>query len=125
MTQTLDNAISWFDIPVLDMDRATKFYSEILGEALERYQGNGIVGALFPCGGTACGTLLKGEGFTPGYQGSVVYLNGGSDLNTILERVEGAGGKVLLEKTEIGGSRGSFAYFEDSEGNRVGLHSVG
>lgn len=125
MTQTAENALNWFDIPVSDLDRAMTFYGEILGGTLERYAGNGIEGALFPCTGTACGTLLKGEGFTPSHQGSVVYLNGGSDLTTILNRVEGAGGKVLLPKTEIGGGRGSFAYFEDTEGNRVGLHSLG
>lgn len=125
MTQPFGNSINWFDIPVSDLDRATTFYSEILDSTLERYEGNGIEGALFPCSGAACGTLLKGESFVPSHQGSVVYLNGGSDLTTILSRVAGAGGKVLLEKTEIGGGRGSFAYFEDTEGNRVGLHSSG
>lgn len=123
MTQTSDNAIAWFDIPVTDLDRASAFYGEILGGTLERYQGNGIEGALFPCGGPVCGTLLKGESFIPSHQGSVVYLGGGNDLDTVLSRVTGAGGKVLLPKTEIGGGRGSFAYFEDTEGNRVGLHS--
>lgn len=124
MTQISENAVNWFDIPVSDLDRATTFYSEILGATLERYSGPGIEGALFPCGGTACGTLFKAEGFIPSHQGSVVYLNGGSDLGTVLSRVEGAGGKILLEKTEIGDGRGFFAYFEDTEGNRVGLQSM-
>ncbi len=125
MTEIPSNAISWFDIPVSDLDRAATFYGEILGAPLGRYEGSGITGALFPCGGAACGTLIQGQDFIPSHQGSVVYLNGGSDLDTILNRVEGAGGKVLLGKTEIGGGRGSFAYFEDTEGNRIGLHSPG
>ncbi len=124
MTEPVQNALNWFDIPVADLDRATTFYNEILGETLERYSGPGIEGALFPAPGVG-GTLIQGEGFTPSYQGSIVYLSGGNDLNTVLNRVAGAGGRVLLEKTEIGGDRGFFAYFEDTEGNRVGLHSVG
>ncbi len=95
-----------------------------MDETLERYSGPGIKGALFPVSGLG-GTLIQGEGFTPSYQGSIVYLNGGNDLNTVLNRITGAGGRVLLEKTEIGGDRGFFAYFEDTEGNRVGLHSAG
>lgn len=122
--QPLGNALNWFDIPVSDLDRAEAFYSEILGVVLERYSGPGIYGALFPAQGLS-GTLIQGEGFTPSYQGSVVYLSGGDDLNTVLNRVLGAGGKVLQGKTEIGGDRGFFAYLEDTEGNRVGLHSPG
>lgn len=117
--------INWFDIPVSDLDRAARFYGDILGGVtLERYRTPQIAGALFPEGGVT-GTLLQGEGFVPGHQGSVVYLNGGDDLNGILGRVAGAGGRVLLPKTEIGGGRGYFAYFEDTEGNRVGLQSPG
>lgn len=124
MTQPVQNALSWFDIPVHNLDLATAFYNEILGATLERYGGPGLQGALFPALGVS-GTLIQGEGFTPGHGGSVVYLNAGDDLNVVLNRVAGAGGKVLLEKTEIGGDRGFFAYLEDTEGNRVGLHSTG
>ncbi len=124
MTKSARDALSWFDIPVHDLERATAFYNDVLGTTLERYGGPGLQGALFPVPGVS-GTLIQGEGFTPGYGGSVVYLNAGDDLNAVLNQVAGAGGKVLLEKTEIGGDRGFFAYFEDTEGNRVGLHSVG
>ena len=140
----MTNALSWFDIPVSDIERAAKFYGEILGAALERYSGPGVQGALFPVPGGGGGTLIQGEGFTSSYQGSIVYLSGGDDLNAVLNftssfrnpsrlgidrklevnRVAAAGGKVLLAKTDIG-ENGFFAYFEDTEGNRVGLHSRG
>jgi predicted enzyme related to lactoylglutathione lyase len=120
----MHNAASWFDIPVADLDRAARFYGAILGLTLERYSGPGIEGALFPAQGLG-GTLLSGEGFVPSHDGSVVYLNGAPDLNAVLERIPPAGGKVLLAKTAIPGNRGFFAYFEDTEGNRVGLHSPG
>ncbi len=118
------NALNWFDIPVTDLDRATAFYDAILGVTLMRYSAPGIEGALFPPA-EVTGTLLKGEGFVPSHDGSVVYLNGGDDLSAILGRVRAAGGAVLLDKTEISGGRGFFAYFEDTEGNRIGLNSTG
>lgn len=116
------NVVNWFDIPVRDLDRASKFYCEVIDGKLERYSAPGIVGAMFPPAGVT-GTLLKGEGFVPSSEGSVVYLDGGDDLSPMLARAEAAGGSVLQPKTEIGGGRGYFAYFEDSEGNRIGLHS--
>jgi uncharacterized protein len=118
------NIAIWFDIPVDDLDRAMRFYEQVIGSPLQRYSAPSIEGALFPERGVT-GTLLKGEGFVPGTNGSVIYLDGGSDLSSMLERAGLAGGRVLLPKTEIEGDRGFFAYFLDSEGNRVGIHSTG
>jgi len=116
--------VNWFDIPVGDLDRAMKFYTEVVAEPLQRYSAPGLEGALFPERGVT-GTLLKSDGFTPSAQGCVVYLDGGDDLEPMLRRAEQAGGTVLLPKTEIDGNRGFFAYFKDTEGNRVGIHSAG
>ena len=91
---------------------------------MQKYSMRGLEGALFPNRGVT-GTLLKGESFTPSKDGSVIYFDGGENLDPMLRRAEQAGGKVLLPKTEIDGGRGYFAYFEDSEGNRVGIHSTG
>lgn len=118
------NIAAWFDIPVADLDRAVQFYEEVIGKPLQRYSAPGIEGALFPERGVT-GTLLKGNDFAPSKKGCVVYFDGGSDLAPMLKRAEQAGGKVLLPKTEIPGGRGFFAYFEDSESNRIGIHSVG
>lgn len=123
------NAIAWVEIPVIDLDRAKKFYETIfdfempvidmgpikMGMLLYDQEGGGVGGA-----------LCHGEGYQPsGENGSKVYLNGGDDLSTVLGRVEGAGGKVVVPKTEIGQEMGNFAFFNDSEGNFIGLHSMG
>lgn len=71
------------------------------------------------------GAILQGEGMDPMGNGIMVYINGGDDLSTILDRVESAGGKILLPKTEIGQDMGFYAMFNDTEGNRLGLHSMG
>jgi len=49
-------------------------------------------------------------------------LNAGDDLQVALDRVEGAGGKVLQARESIG-EFGNIAMILDTEGNRIGLHS--
>ena len=122
------NALSWFEIPVKDMDRAVSFYNTILGIELDTSipGSDGSKMAMFPGAMTddTGGALVQGNGYVPSHQGSLVYLNGGADLSGPLGKVEGAGGKVLLPKTQIG-EYGFMAYFEDTEGNKIALHSMG
>lgn len=123
----LENAINWFDIPVKDMDRATAFYSLILEvELLPLSFENGLKISVFPVKeGTVAGALsFYPDQYIPSKQGSLVYLNGNPDLQLILDKVEGAGGKLLMPKSLITEHWGYMALFEDTEGNRVALHSV-
>ena len=86
----------------------------------------GMKSAFFPAeldtGGIG-GCIIQGEGYEPSEKGSLVYLNGGDDLSIPLSKVEAAGGKVTLPKTAIG-PHGFMAYFIDTEGNKIGLHST-
>ena len=70
------------------------------------------------------GAIVKSTYAKPSAEGTIVYLNGGENLSAILEKVEPAGGKIVVEKTEIAPEHGYFALFLDTEGNRVGLHSL-
>ncbi|MFZ0390752.1 MAG: VOC family protein [Calditrichia bacterium] len=120
----MDHIINWFEIPVTDFERAIKFYSRILDVELERQNMGGYDMAFFPWGDkNVSGALVAGEGYKPSQEGTLVYLNGGEDLNSILSRVEDAGGKVITPKTEITPEIGHFAFFLDSEGNKLALHS--
>ena len=69
------------------------------------------------------GCIIEGDGYEPSINGSLVYLNGGEDLSLVLSKVESAGGSIILSKTLIG-SNGFMAYFTDTEGNKIGLHST-
>lgn len=124
--EMLDNAINWFEIPVTDFERAKKFYSAIYDYTMpDAMVGNTRMGFLLyeqkeqRVGGAIC----YGEGYIPTTQGSRIYLNGGSDLNIVLSRVEQAGGKVIMPKTKISDEHGYFALFHDTEGNFLALHS--
>ena len=55
---------------------------------------------------------------------TLAALNGGDDLAVMLARVEPAGGSIVVPKTEIGNGFGFFAHFLDTEGNKIGLHSM-
>lgn len=120
------NALNWFEIPVVDMDRAAAFYSKVLGVAVEAGQMSpGYSMAMFPNERDGVGgALVSGEGYVPSMSGTLVYLNGGDDLSGPLSRVEAAGGQVIVPKTDIG-ENGFFAFFVDTEGNKIGLHSMG
>jgi len=75
-----------------------------------------------PGSGKATGAVVQGENHKPSMEGSIIYLNANPDLTNVLARVEGAGGKILVPKTNIG-ENGNMAPIMDTEGNNIGLHS--
>jgi uncharacterized protein len=121
MTQ---NPVTWFEIPVNDLSKATTFYERVLGVALSRNDMGGSEMAWFPMGQGvpgAAGTLIKSEGYTPSHSGSLVYFSV-DDIDGTLKKAEANGGKTLIAKMSIG-EHGFIAHLEDCEGNRVALHS--
>jgi hypothetical protein len=125
----MQNAINWFEIAVADMPRAKRFYSALYDvEDLYTTEMMDIQMSFLPAEDSPSvvgGALCAGEWYKPSADsGALVYLNANPDLNTMLGRVEAAGGKVLMEKTSLG-DHGFMAFFLDSEGNRIGLHSNG
>jgi uncharacterized protein len=125
----MNNAISWFEIPTTDINRAQKFYETIFSISmipmdlpnikmrmfpLDDMQ-NGVGGALVDSGGFHKPSLTDGP---------LVYLNGNPDVQNVLGKVETAGGKIMVPKTEISPEYGFMAVFTDTEGNRMALHSI-
>lgn len=125
-SQQRRNLPVWFEIPVADMPRAIRFYETLFQASLIRESGGPVDMAIFPRrdeGGTT-GCLAQSDFMHPGEGGTVVYLNADPQLDTVLARVEAAGGEVLVPRTELPDDIGCFAVFRDSEGNRVGLHAL-
>jgi uncharacterized protein len=124
------NALSWFEIPVHDFDRARKFYSQIFNYEMPEEQlglkrtafflydklNNGIGGA-----------IVQGSEYFPSQRGTLIYLHAGDDLTEVLERVEAAGGKIELDKRPVSELQdlGYFAIIFDPDGNRIALYSKG
>ena len=121
----MENLAVWFEIPVTDMERAKKFYSYVFQLDIDVQDLGDKPYGLFPMRGYGnSGALVKHMDFQPSAKSATIYLNGGQDLSDPLSRVEGAGGKILVPKTMISREMGYYALFLDSEGNRVGLHSM-
>ena len=125
---TFKHAISWFEIPVSDINRAQKFYEAIFETELIPMDMPGFEMRMFPIEDmqNVGGALAKSEGFhkPSSDSGSLVYLNGNPDVQIVLDRIEAAGGKIIMPKTKISPEHGFMGVFIDSEGNRIGLHSV-
>ncbi|WP_080927888.1 VOC family protein [Vibrio nigripulchritudo] len=120
----MNSYISIFEIPATDISRAINFYQAILGINIEQMEMPGMEMGLFPYEDQAViGVVLKEEGFQPSSGGVTVYLNGGDNLQVVLDKVEKNGGKIVIPKTAHADESGFFAIFLDSEGNRMGLHS--
>jgi predicted enzyme related to lactoylglutathione lyase len=126
--KTKVHAISWFEIPVVDFERAKRFYAEIVGSELHDMSAPDMKMAAFPSDmeqGGVGGAIIEAKDYLPTATGSTIYLDGGANLQTMLDKVPTAGGKITTPKTAIGGNMGHFALFLDTEGNRVGLWSMG
>lgn len=118
------NVINWFEIPVRDMDRAVKFYSKILNSKIETSQMGDSLMAFLPMQGEGVGgALIKDERSNPSSDGTLVYLNAASGLTEFVNRVEPAGGKVLVPSQLVTEEIGFISVFLDSEGNKVAFHS--
>lgn len=121
----MQHMIAWFEIPATDFDRAHAFYARVLDIAIEKTDVDGTAMGMLPMDGqNVSGAIVSGEGYVPSQQGALVYLSGGDDLAPMLARVAPAGGTVLVPKTQISPEFGWFALFLDTEGNKVGLHSM-
>ena len=119
------NVAVWFEIPAANFDRAVGFYETVFDTKLIRDKFGPADMAVFPYEQPAMsGCIMKGDGYKPGANGSVVYLSSTIDLDVPLGRVKKAGGAVATPKTALPDGMGFFAHFVDSEGNRVGIHSM-
>ena len=125
----MDNAISWFEIPATDLDRAQKFYEAVFGITMIPMDLQEIKMRMFPIDDMTRGiggAIVDSGGFhipSP-TDGPLLYLNANPDVQKVLDKVEAAGGKILVPKTEISPDYGYMAVLQDTEGNRIALHSV-
>ncbi len=120
----MNTFVSIFEIPAIDISRAVTFYQEILGIDIERMDFPELEMGIFPYEGQmVTGVIMKGEGYEPSADGVTIYLNGGENLQVILDNVKKNGGEIIVPKTPHADENGFFALFLDSEGNKMGLHS--
>jgi predicted enzyme related to lactoylglutathione lyase len=114
-----------FEIPADDFERAKAFYEQAFGWRITPFPGHDYLslettpsdeqGAPASPGGINGGMMLRKEPATA----PVVFMEV-ADIDASLRTIEELGGSVALGKTPVG-EMGFFAYFQDSEGNVMGL----
>jgi uncharacterized protein len=122
------NSLNWFEIPVTNLIRAKRFYETIFQIKMELMpEMLGMKMAAFPWetgSEKVNGAICESEMHQPSMDGAVIYLNANPSIQDILDRIEPAGGQVLMPRTEITPDIGYMAFFIDTEGNRIGLHAT-
>lgn len=114
--------VTWFEIPAYDMARAKAFYDHVYGVTMDTSLVGDFAMAYFPTAAGIGGAVVQGPGCLPNDTGALLYLNAAAGLEAMLERVEQAGGRVVMGRTLIGDGAGWFALIIDTEGNRLALH---
>lgn len=117
------NHIVWVDIPVVDLDRAITFYSNVLDVEITNDIPDVPMGVFTHQQGEVAGCLYVASDNQPSQVGALVYLNVQGRLRAAVAAVETHGGKVLESVQQIG-PFGYRAVILDSEGNRVALHAA-
>lgn len=123
---TPQHAITWFEIPVRELDRAQRFYEAVLERPMKRETMGSEQMALFDAeeaGVKGC-LNIGAEAVAPSASGTRVYLDAAPSLDAALARVPRAGGRVVTPKTALPEGMGWFAHIADTEGNIVGLHAM-
>jgi uncharacterized protein len=123
----MKNAISWFEIPSTQLDKAQAFYEAVLECKMRREAMGPSEGAVFPYEAEegVGGAILAGPTApTPASGGTLIYLDASPSLDAALARAVKAGGKVALPRQALPPGLGFFAHITDLDGNRVGLHAL-
>ena len=117
----MEKLITWFELPAADLDRSRNFYQSLFQVEMTPFENDMFVFPYDRPSATGGAIVKKGE---PSAKGTIVYLGANGKLDDMLGRVEKLGGKILLPKTLVNDQIGYIAEIKDTEGNRVGLHSV-
>ena len=113
-----------FEIPADDLERAKRFYQDVFGWKITRWEGLKSENEYWLIDSSTekekasiSGGIIKRQ--APSH----MFMNyiGVDSIDGYIEKVKKAGGRVVLPKQVVGGV-GAFAAFMDSEGNLVGLH---
>lgn len=120
------NTIVWFDLPVANLERATKFYSKVLDKKLDITESHGFKMTVFPHAENSCdvaGCLYEDNNVTPHTCGMLIYFDVNKRIHDAVTAATNNGGKVVSGVEPIG-PWGFRAIVLDSEGNKIALHAV-
>ena len=77
---------TWVEIPVTDFKRAKKFYESLLGLPIHESKIGEVLHGFWGHTENSVGGAIVMEG-TPSKTGTIVYFDGGEDLNNYLSKI--------------------------------------
>ena len=122
------NLVGWVEIPVTDMERAKAFYEAVFDIKISVHDFEETLMGWMPSvpgqPGSSGALILKPEWYIPNFKEGVLIYFSCDDVQNELDRIVALGARILKPKTKISDEIGYMGLFHDSEGNRIGLHSV-
>lgn len=120
------NLIAHVEIPVIDLERAMRFYNAVFGVNFGEVvviHDNKMAYFPFEEGKDgASGALAQGDVYAPTRDGAIIYLSVGN-IDEVLARAVEQGSEILFAKTPV--TENAFvAEITDSEGNRIAVQST-
>jgi predicted enzyme related to lactoylglutathione lyase len=119
---TKHNRAVWFDIPVVDLDRANAFYAAVLGIRVDKAEFDGFTFSVLEHDQGNGGCLVPKPEEVTSDTGILLYMNVDGRIRDAVSLVGKHGGKTVDDVHPIG-PHGFRAIVHDSEGNRIALHS--
>ncbi len=116
------NRAVWFDVPVVDLERARTFYAGVLGVEVFVEEHEGFAFGVLDHENGNGGCLVPKADEVTAAAGILVYFNAEGRIRDAVAKVGELGGEVLQDVHVIG-PHGCRAIVVDSEGNRIALHS--
>ena len=114
--------VVWFDLPVADLERASRFYAAVLGIEVSPAKAGNFTFAVLEHGPDGNGGCLIPNAKEVSAAGILVYMNVEGRIRDAVAQMQKHGGRVLKAIESIG-PHGCRAIVLDSEGNRIALHS--
>lgn len=132
--------IVWFEIPASNFNRAVAFYNNVFGFTINEIDLNDTKYGIFVFGeGKISGAIVDSKN-TEIKGGTILFFDANPSISELGNRIKQNGGQILIPKTLIknqvnkglsilpnnhidGSNIGYFAYFLDTEGNKMGLYS--
>ncbi len=108
--------ICYVEIGTTDVPKTARFYMEMFNWEVSDPQTK--VYTTFSSGDGIGGGLYKTDQVKPG--GGIIIYIAVDDISATLARIAGAGGRVLVPRTEIP-ETGWYGHFADPVGNHLGL----
>lgn len=129
MTKKADQ-VSWFEMPADDVARASKFYSSVFGWATPPMGNDGSFALTVAADEN--GNPVEVGGINGGIHKRAGVSDAGpvinivvEDIDSKLEKIEAAGGRIIQPRTDIEEFGLSMALFSDTEGNVMGVYNYG